>query len=115
MRHIGIVLLSLCAIAGAPAWAAAEGSTQHSAAASKEAAKIAGHSARAAGHVIVGGAQAASASAAVPLMASGAVGKASGQSGKAMMDEAIGDGAPLPISDETVTAGPPPDDALASE
>lgn len=73
-------------------------SVGHSVQGSKQGSQAVGHSA-------AGAAKLTSGIVAVPLMAVGEVGKAAGASGKEMWDEA---NSPLPISDETVTAGPPP-------
>jgi hypothetical protein len=71
------------------------------------------HAALASGHALVGTAKVASAVVAVPLKVVGAVGAASGRAGDALEDAAHADiGAPLPVTDEVVTAGPPPSEAL---
>ena len=57
--------------------------------------------------------QATSAVSAVPLAASGAAGAVSGQIAQDLVNAASQPiGKPLEITDETVTAGPPPDQAL---
>lgn len=63
------------------------------------------HASQAVGHSAVGASKLTSGIVAVPLMAVGEVGKAVGSAGEEMWDAA---NTPLPISDETVTAGPPP-------
>ncbi|GJL80090.1 MAG: hypothetical protein NPINA01_30790 [Nitrospinaceae bacterium] len=63
------------------------------------------HASQAVAHSVVGAAKLSSGIVAVPLMAVGEVGKAAGSVGDEMWDAA---NTPLPISDETVTAGPPP-------
>ena len=94
----------LAAIAIQPAHA--QGSVQH-------ASQAVEHSTKAIGHSVAGGAKLASGVAAVPLIAVGASGQASQQAGEALWDianEPIG--TPLPVSDETVTAGPTPSQAI---
>ena len=63
------------------------------------------HASKAMAHSAIGAAKLTSGIVAVPLMGIGEVGKAVGDSGKALWDSA---NTPLPISDETVTAGLPP-------
>ncbi|UUC49582.1 hypothetical protein NOX82_27530 [Pseudomonas citronellolis] len=75
-------------------------STQHAAAASGHAASAVGHGAVASGQV-VGGAVA------LPLKAVGAVGEAADKAGDALLNSA-GVSKPLPVSDDTVSAGPAP-------
>lgn len=84
--------------------AMAAGSMQH-------ASQAAGHSGQAIGHSVVAGAQLTSAAIAVPLVVVGAVGTASGEVGKSLL-EAAEIGEPLTVSDETVTVGPNPGQAL---
>lgn len=67
------------------------------------------HSANAFGHSIEGGAKLVSGVVAIPLVAAGAVGELSGEVGNALWETA---NAPLPISDEVVTVGPPPSEAI---
>ena len=86
--------------------ALAQGSIQHFSAAM-------GHSAQAVAHTVTGSAQLASSAIAMPLKVSGAVGAVSGQAGDALWkiaDEPIGQ--PLPVTDETITAGPDPAQAM---
>lgn len=67
------------------------------------------HSANAFGHSVQGGAKLVSGVVAIPLIAAGAVGELSGEVGNALWETA---NAPLPISDEVVTVGPPPSEAI---
>ncbi len=46
---------------------------------------------------------------AIPLMISGEIGKASGEIGEELWEEA---NTPLPITEEVITAGPRPADAM---
>ena len=63
---------------------------------------------------IVGGSvMVVSAVVAVPLLAVGSVAGAANHAGTEMMDWAVGE--PLPIADETISAGPAPSDALADK
>ena len=71
------------------------------------------HSANAVGYALAGTSQLVSGVAAVPLGFVGAIGQVSNAASDALMDAANADvGAPLPISDEIVTAGPPPSTAI---
>lgn len=80
---------------------------------SEHAGQSVGHSAQAIGHGLVGTAKLASAVVAVPLMAAGAVGEVSGKAGDSLMDASSTPiGAPLEVSDESVVAGPSPDQAI---
>lgn len=67
------------------------------------------HSANAFAQSVEGGAKLVSGVVAIPLIAAGAVGELSGEVGNTLWETA---NAPLPISDEVVTAGPPPSDAI---
>jgi hypothetical protein len=71
------------------------------------------HSAQAVGHGVVGSAKLTSAAVAVPLVAVGAVGAVSSKAGNSLMEEANKPiGAPLEITDEALTVGPSPDQAI---
>ena len=86
--------------------AMAEGSVRHSA-------QALNHSLQASAHSVGAAAKLTSAAVAMPLIAVGAVGHVSGEAGKALLDEANSDfNTPLTVSDETVTAGPAPDQAV---
>ncbi len=93
-------------VATQTAQAQAGGSVQHASQAS-------GHSARAVGHSVAGTTKLVSGVVAVPLIAIGASGQASQQAGESLWDianEPIG--TPLPVTEETVTAGPSPARAI---
>ncbi|WP_455201066.1 hypothetical protein [Kaarinaea lacus] len=106
--HIAIGFLTLFSVFTAQS-ALAQGSTQHSGKALENGVNSIGHSVAAGGKLVSG-------TIAIPLKAAGEVGKASGQAGKEMWDNATGtSGDPLPITDETVTAGPPPAKAMQVE
>lgn len=71
------------------------------------------HSTQAVGHSVAGGATLVSGVVAVPLIAVGASGQASQQTGEALWDIANQPiGTALPVSDETITAGPSPSLAI---
>ncbi len=94
----------LAAVTSLPAQA--QGSTQH-------VSQAVVHSTQAVGHSIAGGAKLASGVIAIPLIAIGASGQVSQQAGESLWDianEPIG--TPLPITEETITAGPPPSQAI---
>lgn len=76
------------------------GASENGSAASK-------HSALAASYGTAASAQVGSAVIAIPLMAAGAVGQASGQLGTKLMENAIVD-APLTITEKTITITPSP-------
>ena len=74
------------------------------------------HSVQAVGYSVAGSAQLASGAIAVPLIAIGSVGELSKAAGTDLMRTANTPiGTPLPVSDETVSAGPAPDKALRKE
>lgn len=85
----------------------------HSGRAISEAGRASGHSAASAAHSVAGAAQLTSGAIAVPLYISGAVGTVSTNIANELMEAATAPaGTPLVITEETVTAGPPPNDAL---
>lgn len=85
----------------------------HSGRAVIEAGRASSHASASAGHAIAGSAQVTSAVSAAPLFVIGAVGVVSTEIANELMDIATAPvGAPLVITDENVTAGPSPDDAL---
>ena len=93
----------------APQLVFAQGSVQHSG-------KALEHGVNSLGHSVAGGGKLVSGAVAIPLVAAGSVGRASGQAGKEMWDHANAPiGEPLPITDDTVTAGPPPAKAMQVE
>ncbi|MFZ0487356.1 MAG: hypothetical protein WAL83_10175 [Arenicellales bacterium] len=103
-KFLIVPALGLSLAAAQPALA--QGSIQHFSAAIH-------HSARAVSHAVVGSAELAATVVALPLKVSGAVGQVSGQAGDALLeiaDQPIGQ--PLPLTDETVTAGPDPARAM---
>ncbi len=89
--------------------AMAQGSTAHSA-------QALDHSGQAVGHLAVGTVKATASVAAIPLAASGAAGQASGRAAIGLSELANAPiGEPLSITDDTLTAGPSPADALRNE
>ncbi len=70
------------------------------------------HSAQALAHSTVAGFKLVSGAVAIPLMISGEIGKASGEIGESLWDEA---NTPLPITEEVITDGPTPAEAMAKE
>jgi hypothetical protein len=88
----------------------------HSGKAVEEAFKASGHASGSAAHSIAGSGQVTSAASAIPLAIGGSVGAVSTEIAKELINAATAPvGAPLEISDESVTAGPPPDQALATK
>lgn len=96
MNNYWYIVLAIIFVTAQPALAG--DSMGHSAQGSKHASQAVGHSA-------AGASKLTSGIVAVPLMAVGEVGKGLGSVGDSMWDEA---NTPLPISEEAVTAGPPP-------
>ncbi len=89
------------------------GGDTHSGQAVKEAGKAGSHASASAGHAIVGSGQVTSAASAVPLAIAGSAGAVSTEIAKDLMEAATAPiGTPLEITDESVTAGPPPNEAL---
>lgn len=70
------------------------------------------HSAQALAHSTAGGFKLVSGVVAIPLMISGEIGKTSGEIGEALWDES---NTPLPITEEVITAGPTPAEAMSEE
>jgi hypothetical protein len=83
---------------------------RHSGEASSQASRAVVHGATASGQVVSG-------AAAVPLAGSGAAGAASTSAAEALSDSAntVSGRQPLPVAEETITAGPPPDQALKQD
>lgn len=85
----------------------------HSGQAVTEASKAGSHASQSAAHAIVGSGQVVSAASAVPLAIGGSAGAVSTEIAKDLMNAATAPaGTPLEITDENITAGPPPDQAL---
>lgn len=70
------------------------------------------HSAQAIVHTTAAGFKLVSGVIAIPLMAGGEIGKVSGEIGEELWDEA---NSPLPVTEEVITSGPAPAEAMASE
>lgn len=105
MKTLSRITVSSLLLLGLSLPAFASGSTQH-AAASVE------HSVQAVAHSTAAGVKLVSGAVAVPLMLSGEIGKAAGEIGEALWEEA---NTPLPIADEVITAGPSPAEAMEKE
>ena len=85
----------------------------HSGQAAKHAANSGSHASGSAAHAIMSSGQVASAAAAIPLSTIGSAGKVSGQISKELMDAATAPiGTPLEITEESIVAGPPPNEAI---
>ncbi len=90
------------------------GADTHSGQAIQNTTKAGSHGSASAGHAIGASGQATSAAAAVPLAVGGSAGAASNKIAKDLINAATAPiGTPLVITDETITVGPPPDEALA--
>lgn len=120
MKKLGILACSCALLFAGNVYAAT-----NSGRAVEEAGQTSAHASASAAHGIAASGQATSAAAAVPVGVSGAAsvgsGAAAGSVGSAGIQAADNlmkaatapaDG-PLPVSDETITAGPPPNKALA--
>jgi hypothetical protein len=70
------------------------------------------HSAQAIAHSTVGGLKLVSGAIAIPLILGGEIGKVSGEIGATLWDEA---NTTLPITEEVITAGPTPAEAMSKE
>ena len=90
------------------------GADTHSGQAVEEASKAGSHASAGSAHSIVGSGQVTSAASAVPLAIGGSAGAVSTEMANDLMEAATAPiGTPLPIADESVVAGPPPNEALA--
>ena len=108
MKYMNVALMA-AVLSLAAAQAQAGRAIQHSGQAAQ-------HSANAVGHTIVGATQVVSGVLAVPFKAAGSLTGVSRDIGDALWESAnapLED--PLPIADESITAGPPPADALLGE
>jgi len=86
----------------------------HSGQAVEQAGKAGSHASASAAHAIAGSGQVTSAVSAVPLAVSGSAGAVSTEVAKDLMEAATAPiGTPLEITDKAITAGPPPNKALA--
>lgn len=93
----------------------ADASTQ-SEQAVRQGGRASGHASGSAAHAIAASGQATSAIAAIPLASGGVVSAASGAGSTAVAkDSARAANQPLEIADETITAMPPPDQALKNQ
>jgi hypothetical protein len=85
----------------------------HASKAVKHAGAAGSHASRSAAHSVAASGQVVSGVIAVPLMSAGAMGAASAQAGEALWEASAAPAhGPLEISEETVTAGPAPDQAI---
>jgi len=88
-------------------------SENHSGQAIRETGKSGSHASASVGHAIAGSGQVTSAASAIPLAVVGSAGAVSAKVSSELMEAATAPiGTPLEISDESVTAGPPPSEAL---
>jgi len=86
----------------------------HSGQAVEDASKAGSHASASAAHGVVASGQVTSAASAVPLAVSGSAGAVSTEIAKDLMEAATAPiGTPLEMTDESVVAGPPPNEALA--
>ena len=106
MKTIRVLAASAVLLSILPLSAMAQSSLQHSS-------QAVTHSIRAIGEGMVAGAKLVSGVAAVPLKAAGAVGELSGDMGDSLWEAA---NTPvdmsLPITEDVITVGPPPGEAL---
>lgn len=107
-RMLGVTLILSAGLAGG---CFAEGT--YSGQAVKESVRASSHASAGAVCGIIASGQVVSAVAAVPFAVAGSVGAVSSGIAAGLMDAASAPArTPLPIADEIVTAGPPPDQAL---
>ena len=89
------------------------GADTHSGQALEDAGKAVSHGSSSAGHALIGSGQVTSAASAVPLAVGGSAGAVATEIANDLMEAATAPiGTPLEITDESVTVGPPPDEAL---
>jgi hypothetical protein len=106
MKTRNAFLLTTCLTLGSALPASAGGAAEHFS-------ESLAHSAQAVGHSAAAGFKVVFAAAAVPLIVVGEIGKASGEIGEELWEEAnrpIGE--PLEITEEVVIAGPAPAEAI---
>ncbi len=95
---------------------AADATTTHAEEALKHTGQASGNASASAAHSIAATGQVTSAVSAVPLKISGAVGAVSNKAGDALIDAANTPiGKPLVVTDETISAGPPPSEAIKAK
>ncbi len=88
----------------------------HAGEAVKESVKASGAASKGSAHAIAASGQATSAASAAPLLIGGSAGAVSGKIGNDLMQSASQPiGKPLAITDEAITAGPPPDQVLKTK
>ena len=102
---ISLIVLTFYLIISSNSFA---GST-HSGQALKDSGNASYHASKSAAHAIVASGQVVSAAAAVPFAVGGSLGAVSNEIANDLLDAAT---APLEITDQTVTVGPPPGEAL---
>lgn len=102
---ISLIVLTFCLIISSYSFA---GST-HSGQALKDSGQASYHASKSAAHAIVASGQVVSAATAVPFAIGGSLGAVSNEIANDLLDAAT---APLEITDQTVTVGPPPGEAL---
>lgn len=86
----------------------------HSGQALEESGQALKHAGGSVGHGVIASGQVTSAASAVPLAIGGSAGAVSARISKDLMDAATAPiGTPLEVTDESVTAGPPPNEALS--
>lgn len=106
MRTRRLLVSGLLLVVLSPGAVVAQSSLQHSG-------QAVTHSLQAIGEGMVAGAKLVSGVAAVPLKAAGAVGELSSDMGDALWEAANAPVAgPLPLTDDVVTVGPPPGEAI---
>ncbi|MEH0021631.1 MAG: hypothetical protein V6Z89_18390 [Desulfobacter sp.] len=111
MKHVILFTGILMGIAGFCTTAFSQDT--HSGRAVNHGSQAASHASGSAAHAISASGQAVSGAASVPFMVSGAAGASSAQIGEDLHNAASEPiGTPLEITDETITIGPPPDQAL---
>lgn len=85
----------------------------HSGQAVNHAAKSGSHASGSAAHAIMSSGKVSSAASAIPFAVVGSVGEVSKQISKDLMDAATAPiGTPLEITEESIVAGPPPNEAI---
>lgn len=100
----------VCSLFGSTVYAA---ESTHAEEAVKKSAQASGNASASAAHSIAATGQVTSAASAIPLKAVGSVGAVSAKAGESLSNVANAPiGKPLEVTDEVITAGPPPSEAI---
>ncbi|MBF0303728.1 MAG: hypothetical protein HQK73_11870 [Desulfamplus sp.] len=111
LRHLMVIFIAIMGVFLMTEYTFA--ADTHSGQALDESGKAGSHASNSAAHAIISTGKVTSAASAIPLSIGGSVGAVSSEIANELMDAATAPaGTPLEISDESVTVGTPPDEAL---